>query len=95
MVFRNNKLSNCLCNDDPQSVRAMILMHNSEAFSRPWFEQLEAGIRSGTSPFQLCRGKDLFDYLDQQPEFDQNFSKAMDSVEFLAGDGFATDMDWS
>lgn len=95
MVFRNNKLSNCLRRDDPQSVRAMILMHNSEAFCRPWFEQLEAGIRSGTSPFQLYHGKDLFEYLDQHPEFDQQFSEAMDSVESLAGDGFATDMDWS
>jgi hypothetical protein len=49
MVFRNNKLSRCLASDDPQSVRAMILMHNSETMSRPWFEQLEAGIRSGAT----------------------------------------------
>lgn len=95
MVFRNNKLSNCLRSDDPQSVRSMVLMHNSQAFCRPWIEQLEAGIRSGTSPFQLCHGQDLFDYLDRNPEFDQQFSAAMDSVESLAGDGFATDMDWS
>lgn len=95
MVFRNNKLSSCLSSNDPQSVRAMILMHNSEAISRPWFEQLEAGIRSGTPPFQLSHGEDLFDYLDQHAAFDQQFSEAMDSVEALAGDGFATDLDWS
>ena len=95
MVFRNNKLSRCLSRDDPQSVRAMILMHNAEAISRPWFEQLEAGIRSGTPPFQICHGEDLFDYLDHHADFDRLFSEAMDSVEALAGDGFATDMDWS
>lgn len=94
MVFRNNKLSNCLRTDDPQSVRAMILMHNSEAISRPWFEQLEAGIRSGTPPFRLSHGEDLFDYLDHHANFDREFSEAMDSVEALAGDGFATDLDW-
>lgn len=95
MLFRNNKLSRCLVGDDPQSVRAMILMHNSEAMSRPWFEQLEAGIRSGTPPFDLSHGEDLFDYLDHNGDFDQLFSAAMDSVEALAGDGYATDLDWS
>lgn len=95
MVYRNNKLSRCLSSDDPQSVRAMILMHNSAAMSRPWCEQLEAGIRSGKAPFTLSHGEDLFDYLDRHGEFDQLFSAAMDSVEALAGDGFATDLDWS
>ncbi len=95
MVFRNNKLSYCLRSDDSQSVRAMIMMHNSEAISRPWFEQLEAGIRSGTPPFRLSHGEDLFDYLDHHADFDRQFSEAMDTVEALAGDGFATDLDWS
>lgn len=94
MAFRNNKLSRCLARNDPQSVRAMILMHNSDAMSRPWFEQLEAGIRSGTLPFRLSHGEDLFDYLDHHANFDQLFSEAMDSVEALAGDGYATDLDW-
>lgn len=94
MQFRNNKLSNCLRRDDPLSVRAMILMHNSKAMSQPWFEQLEKGIRSGVPPFKLSHGEELFDYLDQHTEFDQQFSEAMDSVESLAGDGFARDLDW-
>lgn len=93
-TFRNNRLSNYLRKDAPQSVRAMILMHNSETISRPWFEQLEAGIRSGTPPFLLSHSEDLFEYLDKHPDFDQLFSEAMDSVEVLAGDGFATDLDW-
>ena len=76
MVFRNNKLSEWLRSDNPQSVRAMILLHNSEAISRPWFEQLEAGIRSGTTPFQLSHGDDLFDYLDHHADFDRDFSEA-------------------
>ena len=94
MIFRNNKLSRCLSSDDPQSVRAMILMHNSEAMSRPWFEQLEAGIRTGMPPFRLSHGEELFDYLDHHADFDRLFSDAMDSVEALVGDSFATDLDW-
>lgn len=94
MVFRNNKLSHYLRSDDPKSVRTMVLLHNSETMSRPWFEQLEAGIRSGTPPFLLSHGEALFDYLDRHADFDRLFSAAMDSVENLAGDGFATDLDW-
>ena len=93
--FRNNKLSAALRSDRPGSVRAMALMHNSPEMSEPWFTQLEAGIRSGTPPFQLAHGQTLFDYMDTHADFDAQFGAAMDSVEALAGDSFATEFDWS
>ena len=93
-VYRNNKLSNFLRTDKPKNVRAMILMHNSETMSRPWFEQLERGVREGMPPFRLCHGEELFDYMDHHADFDKLFSEAMDSVEALTGDSFATDFDW-
>lgn len=93
-VYRNNKLSNFLRTDQPNNVRAMILMHNSEAMSRPWFEQLERGVREGIPPFHLAHGEDLFDFSDHHADFDKLFSAAMDSVEVLTGDSFATDFDW-
>jgi hypothetical protein len=94
-IYRNNKLSACLRTGHPQCVRAMILMHNSPDMSRPWFEQLERGIREGAPPFRLAHGEELFDYMDHHTDFDALFSEAMDSVEALAGDSFATDFDWS
>ncbi|MDT4291722.1 methyltransferase [Methylomonas sp. MO1] len=93
--FRNNKLSFCLCPDHPRSVRAMVLMHNSPEMSRPWFEQLEQGVRSGGVPFESAHGQAFYSYMDRNPEFDTLFAQAMDSVEALAGDSFATDFDWS
>ncbi|MDT8429623.1 MAG: methyltransferase [Pseudomonadales bacterium] len=93
--FRNNKLSSHLRTDHPQNVRAMILMHNSEAMCRPWYEQLEEGIRKGSAPFELIHGEGLFEYLNNHSEFDALFTQAMDTVEALVGDTFATDMDWS
>ena len=93
--YRNNATSACLRGDHPQSVRAMVLMHNSETMSRPWYEQFERGVRKGRPPFVLTHGEALFERLDHDPAFDQLFSAAMDSVEALAGDGFATDFDWS
>jgi hypothetical protein len=92
--FRNNRLSTCLREDDPHSVRAMILMHNSAAMSRPWYEHLEQGIRGGGVPFELTHDETLVGYMDTHPDFDALFSSAMDSVEALAGDSFATDFDW-
>ncbi|MCL7422350.1 MAG: methyltransferase [Methylobacter sp.] len=93
-VFRNNGLSAYLREDNPKNVRAMILMHNSEAMSRPWYEQLERGVRNGEVPFQLTHGQEMFGYMDAHPEFDRLFSRAMDSVEALTGDSFARDFDW-
>nr|WP_319564553.1 methyltransferase [uncultured Rhodoferax sp.] len=92
--YRNNALSNTLRTDRPGSVRAMVLMHNSPEMSRPWFEQLEQGIRSGDVPFRLQHGQALFDYMDSHAEFDALFAQAMDQVEALTGDSFATEFDW-
>ena len=93
--FRNNKLSFCLCPDHPRSVRAMVLMHNSPEMSRPWFEQLEQGVRSGGVPFESAQGQAFYSYMDGNPEFDKLFAQAMDSVEALTDDTFVTDFDWS
>lgn len=93
-VFRNNALSDGLRRDNPASVRDMILMHNCAAMSRPWYEQLEEGVRGAGVPFQRTHGSELLAYMDEHAEFDALFSAAMASVESLAGDGFATDFDW-
>lgn len=93
--FRNNKLSNSLREGHPQSVRAMILMHNSPEISRPWFEQLEQSVHDGGVPFERTHGKELYAYLDTHTEFDALFASAMDTVEALTGDSFITEFDWA
>jgi hypothetical protein len=94
-VFRNNKLSACLREDNAKNVRAMILMHNSPEMSRPWFESLEQGLRNGAPPFHLTHGQDLYAYMDRHPSFDALFARAMDSVDTLVGDSYATDFAWA
>ncbi|HUX65075.1 methyltransferase [Sulfuricella sp.] len=93
-VFKNNALSDHLREDNPKNVRALILMHNSIEMSQPWYEQLEQGVRSGEVPFQISHGHELYSYMDDHAEFDSLFARAMDSVEALTGDSFATDFDW-
>jgi hypothetical protein len=93
-VFKNSKLSNYLREDNPDNVSAMILMHNSAEMTRPWFESLEASIKDGATPFEKTHGVDLFEYMNQNNEFDALFSRAMDSVENIAGTQFLKDFNW-
>ncbi len=94
-MFRNNRLSNYLRSDHPQSVRDMVLMHNSEVMARPWYESLAASIRSGETPFVKTHGQELFTYMDRHAEFDTLFARAMDAVESLTGLDYLHDFDWS
>lgn len=93
-IYRNNTLSDYLRSDHPQSVRAMMLLHNADEMSRPWFEHLEQAIRSGEVAFEREHGQPLYAYLDRHAEFDTLFARAMDSVEAMCGDSFATDFAW-
>ncbi len=94
-VFRNSRLSHCLRSDHPQSVRAMVLMHNSPQMTRPWVEALGPAMRSGEVPFVASHGTILFDYMARDPEFDALFIRAMEAVEALTGDAYLQDFDWS
>ena len=93
-VYKNNRLSAYLRLDHPQSVRAMILLHNSDEMSLPWFEHLEHALRTGEVAFEKTHGQPLYAHMNGHAEFDALFARAMDSVEALGGDHFATDFAW-
>lgn len=90
----NNALSQPLRSDSPVCVRHMVLMHNSPEMSRPWYEALERGVQNGQVPFTICHGQEMYAFMDAHAEFDALFSLAMDEVEALSGDSFATAFDW-
>jgi len=94
-VFKNSKLSHYLMQDNPDNVRAMVLMHNSPEMAIPWMDSLEESIRDGGIPFEKTNGTDLYEYMNQNPAFDRLFSQAMDGVEHIAGTQFLDDFDWS
>lgn len=94
-VFKNSKLSHYLREDNPKNVKAMILMHNSPEMTKPWFESLEESIKDGTIPFEKVHGVALFEYMNLHKDFDELFSRAMDSVENVAGTDFLQDFNWS
>ena len=93
-VFKNSRASAFLRQDNPQNVRAMILMHNSPQMTLPWMEALEESIHDGGVPFAKVHGVGLFDYMDQNKDFDLLFSQAMDAVESLTGTSYLDDFNW-
>jgi precorrin-6B methylase 2 len=93
-VFKNSKTSAFLRQDNPKNVRAMILMHNSPEMTIPWMESLEESIRDGGVPFSKVHGVGIFNYMDQNKNFDLFFSQAMDAVENLTGNLFLEDFNW-
>lgn len=93
-VFKNSKISNYLRVDNPDNVLAMVLMHNSPQMTKPWTDALEESIRDGGTPFEKINNVGLFEYMDQNKDFDLLFSQAMDSVENVAGTPFLDDFNW-
>jgi len=93
--FINSKLSNYLKKSNPDNVRDMVIMHNSAEMTEPWMSSLEQSMRDGGIPFKKVNGVDLFEYMDKNEDFDILFSKAMDSVENVAGTEFLEDFNWS
>jgi hypothetical protein len=94
-IFRNSPMSHCLRADHPQSVRALILMHNDPVMTAPWNDSLEACIRDGETPFVRSHGVELYRYMDSDSVFDQLFARAMESVVALTGSDYLCDFDWS
>lgn len=92
--FRNNKLSQCLRRNSPQSVREMVLLHNSPEMSHPWYETLGPALHNGQVPYVQSHGEELFNFLDHNPKFDNLFTAAMASVEALTGTDYLHDFDW-
>ena len=84
-IFKNSKISDYLRRDNPDNVLAMVLMHNSPEMTKPWTDALEESIRDGGIPFEKSNTLDLFEYMNQNKDFDLLFSQAMSSVEKVAG----------
>lgn len=93
-TFKNSKLSEYLRKNNPNNVRAMILMHNSPEMTKSWIETLEESIRDGRIPFEKVNHVDMFEFMNQDEDFDTLFSQAMDSVENVAGTEFLKDFNW-
>ncbi|WP_444942029.1 methyltransferase [Microbulbifer sp. ZKSA004] len=93
--FSHNRNSEVLRSDASNSVRSMVLMHNSPEFSKPWFNGFEDHIKDGSVPFEGVYDQEMFDYMNDHQSVSTLFSDAMDTVDNLTGLQYLQDFDWS
>ncbi|WP_444932308.1 methyltransferase [Microbulbifer sp. SSSA002] len=92
--FSHNRNSKVLRSDANDSVKNMVLMHNSPEFSQPWFNDFEDCIKEGSVPFESIYAQEMFDYMNDNQAVSTLFSDAMDTVDNLTGLKYLQDFDW-
>jgi hypothetical protein len=77
--FSLNALGDTLRTDSPVSVRGVALLYGSPQHRANWTRLADA-VRTGEPNPPKVLGKDIFDYLPDDPEFAQIFNDAMTST---------------
>lgn len=78
-----NPLADTLRSDAKVSMAAAAKFYGSPQHREHW-SMLVDSIRTGRASIPRLRGKELFDYLDDEPELAQLFNEAMTSISGLA-----------
>lgn len=93
VVFHNNALSAVLMDDHPNTVTHTIKGFMQSLYT-PWGLIAES-LKQDQVPFQLAHQTDLWQYLNDRPEEEHEFSMAMASQDKLGIHAALTDFDWS
>jgi O-methyltransferase len=87
-TYANTKLSACLRDNVPGSLRAMARMMGTTRYRQEW-GLLEETMRVGTSAIQLLVGEELYTYLDKHPDELEIFDAAIADVSAISDGAFA------
>jgi hypothetical protein len=82
--FGLTPLGNRLRSGSPGSVRPVVLMLGDPQYQGPW-GRLAHSVETGRPAAEVALGKQLWEYLDENPEFAATFDNAMTCL---------TDLDW-
>lgn len=93
IVFHNNALSAVLMIDHPNTVTHTIKGHMQSLYV-PW-GLVAASLKQDKVPFELAHQTDMWQYLNDRPEEEHEFSLAMASQDKLGIHAALTDFDWS
>jgi hypothetical protein len=78
-----NALADTLRSDAPKSMAAAARYYGSPQHREHW-SMLADSIRTGESSIPRLRGKDFFDYLDDEPELARLFNETMTNISGLS-----------
>ena len=93
VTFHNNGLSAVLRGDHPNTVTHTI-KGSIQSLYLPWGNIAE-GLKQDRVPFELAHQTDIWQYLNDRPEIEHEFSMAMASQDKLGIHAVLTDFDWS
>ena len=92
ITFHHNALSAVLMEDHPNSVKHFI---KGQQFLAQPFGYLAEGLRQDRLPFEIAYNKGVWQYFNERPELEHEFSMAMASHEKMGLQAVLTDFDWS
>ena len=93
VTFHNNGLSAVLRRDHPNTVTHTI-KGSTQSLYLPW-GYIAEGLKQDKVPFELAHQTDIWQYLNDRPEMEHEFSMAMASQDKLGIHAVLTDFDWS
>jgi hypothetical protein len=84
-----NALADTLRSDSPVSMAAAAKFYGSPQHREHW-SMLVDSIRSGRASIPVLRGKEFFEYLDDEPELAQLFNDTMTNISDMAQESVVT-----
>lgn len=93
ITFRNNALSAVLRQDHPNTVTHTIKGQMPSLYLP--FGQIAEGLRQNRVPFHVAHGQEFWQYLNERPDEEEEFSMAMASQDKMGIHAVLTDFDWS
>lgn len=93
VTFRNNALSAVLRNDHPNTVTHTI-KGGMQSLYTP-YNYIAQGLKEDRVPFEIAHGQHMWEYLQNNPDMEHEFSLAMASQDRMGIHAVLTDYDWS
>jgi hypothetical protein len=92
--FSLTPIANYLLSDNPDSMRSAAIMYGESWHWQPWGHLLES-VKTGKSAFECVYDMNLFQYMQQNPEANQIFNEAMNSLSRLVEPALIESYDFS
>ena len=92
--FSLTPIANYLLSDNPDSMRSAAIMYGESWHWQPWGHLLES-VKTGKSAFECVYDMNVFQYMEQNPEANQIFNEAMNSLSSLVEPALIESYDFS
>lgn len=93
-LVSHNDASSLLDNGRAVSFAPLVRLHQQTEVRTAWFSLADA-LQAGQQPFRFSQQQDFFSCINSVAAYRDNFAKAMQAVELLAGDSLQQGFAWA